>query len=130
MPFVPPSPELPEAKDNKHAIKIRINEETDEHISVLHGGIPETYLQYTKICEDVLQEKDLYAAFDWYAKEETLASNNLNILELSNRDANDPTEELEETERIKRKSHASTPLQRWLNTRKSARTGSTIPERC
>ena len=63
VPFVPPSPELLETKDNMCLIKVRINKQTDERISVFHGGIPEMYLQYIKIYEKLVYKKDLCAMF-------------------------------------------------------------------
>ena len=41
--FIPPSSEISEAKDAKHTTKIRINNETNERVSVFHGGVPEAY---------------------------------------------------------------------------------------
>ena len=111
--FVPPSPELPETKDNKHAINVRINKETKEHVSVFHGGILETYLQYFKIYRNLVLKKDLYTTFNRYEKEETLAQEDIDKLDISTKpDANDPSEEVVDPSslaRFKKKSPTFTP---------------------
>ena len=59
VPFVPPSPEIPEMKDNKHSIKVTINRQTDKCVSVFHEGITEMYLQYMNMRENLVRKKDL-----------------------------------------------------------------------
>ena len=59
VPFVPPGPEIPESKDNKHSIKVTINKQAEERVSVFHEGVPEAYLQYINICENLVRKKEL-----------------------------------------------------------------------
>ena len=87
VPFAPPSPELPEIKDNKHSIKVKINKQTDECVYVFHGGIPETYLQYIKICENLVRKKDIRAMFDRYEKKEAPAQEDINVLDVNKPEA-------------------------------------------
>ena len=101
--FVPPSPELPKAKDGKHDINIRINEETEECDSMLHLGILETYLRYCKIYKNIVREKDLHVTFTGYEKEETLASDDLDMHELIKPEANAHVDKVATASRIKRK---------------------------
>ena len=70
-------------KDNKHSIKVGINKQTDERISVFHGGIPEMYLPYIKIYKNLVCKKDLHATFDGYEKEEALTQEDIDILEVN-----------------------------------------------
>ena len=80
MPSPPPSPDLPEMKDNKYSIKVRVNKQTDERVSVFHWGIREMYLQYIKIYENLVYKKDLQVLYDRYEKEELLALEDIEIL--------------------------------------------------
>ena len=80
VPFVPPVLEIPESKENKHSIKLRINKQTDERVSVFHGGIPEAYLQYIEICENLICKKELKILYQGYEEEENLAQLDMDIL--------------------------------------------------
>ena len=80
VPFAPPVPEIPESKDNKHSIKVRINKKTEERVSVFHGGISEAYLQYIKICENLVRKKELRVLYQGYEKEESPAQLWMDIL--------------------------------------------------
>ena len=73
VPFVPLNAELPITRDNdKHVMKVRINDENEELVSVFHGGVPEAYLQCVKICENLIRRKDLRTTFEGYWREEAL----------------------------------------------------------
>ena len=121
VPFVLPSSEVPGAKDNnKHAIKVRINDETEECVLVFHGGIPEAYLQYVKICENLIRKKDFRTTFKGYAKEEALAEEDIVLHGVNRPDIDAPTENVEESStsgRIPNRKDVSTPFQKWTKTK-------------
>ena len=79
---------LREAQDDTHTIKVRINDETEEQVSVFHGGVPESYLEYCKLCESLIHKKDLHIMFDGYVKEETNVIDDLNLHNLGKPEGN------------------------------------------
>ena len=79
---------LPGAQDDKYIIKVRINNGTKEQVSVFHGGVPESYLEYCKLCESLIHKKDLHIMFDGYVKEETNVIDDLNLHNLGKPEGN------------------------------------------
>ena len=115
--FVPPSPELPDTKDNKHFIKVGINRQIDEHFSVFHRRIPEAYLQYINICNNLVCKKDLRVLYEGYKKEEMLALEGIKILgEKMDTEGGDMTSS-EVAEKMKKKIPMM-PLQTWTKNKR------------
>ena len=59
---------------------MRINKQNEERVSVFHGGILETYLQYIKICKNLVRKKELRVLYAGYKKEESLLQLDIDIL--------------------------------------------------
>ena len=121
MPFVPPNAELPATRDNdKHAIKVRINDETEERVSVFHGGAPEAYLRYIKICRNLICKKDLRTTFEGCWREEALAKEDIVLHDVNKPDADASAESVDvasTSEQISKKKNAPTPLEKWTRIR-------------
>jgi hypothetical protein len=77
VPFVPPRSELPEVQDDKHSLKVQVNETTEERVTVFHGGVPEAYLTLTLLRESLIRKKDLHTTFKGYESEESNARDDL-----------------------------------------------------
>ena len=120
VPFVPPIAELPATRDNdKHAVKVKINDETEERVSVFHGGVPEAYLQYIKICETLIRKKDLRTTYEGYLREEALAKEDMVLHDVNKPDADasaESTDVASTSGRIPKKK-ASTPIEKWMRTK-------------
>ena len=119
--FVPPIAELPATRDNdKHAVKVKINDETEERVSVFHGGVPEAYLQYVKICENLIHKKDLRTTFEGYWREESPAKENMVLHDVNKPDADASAKSVDVAStsgRIPKKKNVSTPLEKWMRTK-------------
>ena len=121
VPFVPLSSEVPGAMDNiKHAIKVRINDKTKERVLVFHGGVPEAYLQYAKICEKLIRKKDLRTTFDEYAKEDSPAEEDIILHDMNKPEPDSPAENMDAASisgRIPKENNGSTIFNKCTRTR-------------
>ena len=89
-----------------------------ERVSVFHGGIPEAYLQYIKICENLVRKKELKALHQGYKKEQNIAQLDMDILgDKSDAEVDDATPS--ETTGKKSKKQVLTPLQTWDKSRRT-----------
>ena len=61
--------------------------QTEEHVSVFHGGVPEAYLQYVKVCENLFRKKDLCTTFEGYWREEAPTKEDMVLHDVNKPDA-------------------------------------------
>ena len=111
--FGVPSWEIPEVKDDKHAVKVKVNEDTGERGVVYHGGVTEAYLHYVTLTKSLMHKRDLCTTSKGYKKEDSNMWDDLEFHDIPKPLADDPDKEVSKKKKEKGLSKL-TMLQPWM----------------